>query len=154
MIALRRHSSCELLSISSTPLAAPTWFEGPEAEVSVVAAELPERAGALAVASMTRPRRAFDEEIWIQLFIDDTFVDLARAADDPSSEADPTVATFRGHVRVPALYFDGQEHRARVKFVKTVSRVVARDDHELPIVSEPEVTAEADFVATLGRPPR
>jgi hypothetical protein len=153
MIALRRHSSCELLSITSTPLTQPPWFDGPDVELCVVAAELDEQTGAMAVASMSRPRHTRHEEVWVQLFVDDTFVDLTRAFDASGSEESPLV-TFLGRIQIPAMYFDGQEHRARVKFVKTVSRVVPRGTGVRPVVDEPEISAETDFVATMGRPQR
>ena len=150
MIALRRHSSCELLSITSTPLTQPPWFDGPEVELCIVAAELDESMGAMAVASMTRTRSAPNEEIWVQLFVDDTFVDLARAADVSDSD-DEAIVTFLGRIEIPSIYFDGQEHRARVKFVKTISRVVPRGNGIRPIIEEPDLTAESDFVATVAR---
>lgn len=153
MIALRRHSSCELLSITSTPLSQPPWWDGPEVELCVVAADLDEAIGAMAVASMRRARHALNEEVWVQLFIDDTFVDLTRAL-DVSDDADERIVTFLGRIEIPAIYFDGQEHRARVKFVNTVSRVVPRGAGVRPANDAPEISAESDFVATMGRAKR
>lgn len=154
MIALRRHSSCELLSITSTPLSQPPWFEGPEIELCVVAAELDESIGAMAVASMHRVRRSLNEEVWVQLFVDDTFVDLTRALDVTEDADAESYVTFLGRIEIPAIYFDGQEHRARVKFVNTVSRVVPRGTGMQPANDAPEISAESDFVATMGRPQR
>jgi hypothetical protein len=159
MMALRRHTSCEQLSITSTPVSPPPWFGRPEVELCIVAVD-PEgevevgEVSALAIATMCRARKAEHEEVWAQLFIDDVFVDLVRAADLSEGEG---LASFLARIAVPALYFDGEPHRAKVKFVKTISRVVPRRSGSRgtieisPAGPETEAESESEFVATIGR---
>jgi hypothetical protein len=150
MMALRRHTSCERLSIVSTPLSPPPWFGRPDVELCIIADDTNGDVDmrAVAIASMCRARKAEHEEVWAQLFIDGVFVDLVRAADVSEDEG---LATFLARIEVPALYFDDESHRATVKFVKTVSRVVARGaGSRAPSEADAEADADAEFVATIG----
>ncbi len=152
MTAVRRHSSCELLSVTSTPLDEAARVEGHDLELCILASDVEDEVGAFALATLTRPRRAVHEEIWMQLFVDDTFIDVTRVSDVSDEGDGDGRATFLGRMQIPAIYFDGQEHRARVKFVNTISRVVPRGTGMARMPDPPpEAVADADFVATMGR---
>ena len=108
-------------------------------------------AAAIAVASLRRPRVAEHEEMWAQLFVDGAFADVVRAL--RLETADGTESTFLARFRVPAIYGDGASHRAEVRFVRAVSRIVpkgvgsARAAFGTPMIQTPEALVEIDFVA-------
>jgi hypothetical protein len=146
MFGLRRLSMSASLSVTSDPVDAAVEG-GAVTDLYVAAVDDDEVPSAHAFASMRRPRMAEHEEVWAQLFIDGVFVQVSRAADlDPRADE----ATFVARFEIPELYLDAEPHRVQVRFVRAVSRVVAKGSADLPSTELPE-TAEADFTATLNR---
>ena len=119
-----------------------------EAELTIVADDDADEPAPVAIATFRRMRTAEHDEMWAQLFVDDVFVDVLRAQylDD---------ATLVARFTIPPLYFEGDTHRASVRFVRSVSRVVPRFTGmtAAPISRdpEPEVRAEADFACHFTR---
>lgn len=144
MSASSRSSSFEDLAVTSTPL--DSARDG-SIDVAVVAAgDEADNPIATAITTLQRARRAMHEELWTQLFIDDVFVDVTRAL-EVACEADEEVA-FVATLRIPAIYFDAQPHRARVRFVCAVSRTVPRRAATTAETeTSPAAEAEVDFVA-------
>src|SRR5690606_32155877 len=127
-----------------------------EVILTVVASGTPSgKSFALAMATMQRARRALYEELWAQFFVDDVFVDVVRVLE--IDQGIGTDAIFVARSWLPDLHLDGQPHRARVRIVSAVARVVPRATGEAAMgqakgTEETDaVEASADFVATLGR---
>jgi hypothetical protein len=153
MLGLRRSSTWDELSVTSIPVGATheerlvAFLGGTWAEVGVAASgDQDGRPIANVIAMMQRTRRAEHEELWAQLFLDDGFVDVVRALE---VEASPDDVSFMARFRVPDLFLDGETHRARVRFVTAVSRVIRRSSAPSePTEAPPAAVVEADFVAT------
>jgi hypothetical protein len=148
MLAPLRHTSSSRLSITTTPVSQAPWLDHAVELYVVTTDEVDEGAAAVAVASMCRSRRAEHEEIWAQLFIDGVFVDLVRAV-DLTETTGSELATFLARIDVPAVYFDGEAHRAQVKFLTTVSRIVPAGTTASFTGQELEANVEAEFAAFL-----
>ena len=143
---MRRSSSFEGLSIESTPI------DPTEAILTVVASgDEAGRPFATAMATMQRPRRAEHEDLWAHLFVDDTFVDIARVLEiDQGPYGD---SLFVARFRLSDFLLDGQPHHAKVNIVTAVSRVVPRGTGEAMMKKHeatPQAVAFAEFVATLA----
>jgi hypothetical protein len=100
----------------------------------------------IALASLRRERTAEHEEMWVQLFVDGVFEDVKRAlyVDEKTSGA------FFVRFGIPLVYRDGTSHRAQVRFVRAVSRIVPRgtgDRFGSSMIQTPEAVAESDFSA-------
>lgn len=147
---MRRSSSWGDLGITSTPV------DPTEAMLTVVAGgDEARRPFATAMATLQRPKRAEHEELWAHLFIDDVFVDVARVLEIDQGTMDDSL--FMARFRLPDFHLDGELHRARVRFVTAVSRVVPRGTGEAVMArseTTPAAEAHAEFVATLARAPR
>lgn len=108
------------------------------------------KAAGIAVASLHRARTAEHEEMWAQLFVDGVFEDVKRAVYIDGKADGSFVARFV----VPNVYSDGASHRAQVRFVRAVSRIVPRgtaDKFGSAMVQTPEAIADADFFTAAAR---
>ncbi|HEY8074263.1 MAG TPA: hypothetical protein VIF62_09140 [Labilithrix sp.] len=109
-------------------------------------------AAALAIASLRRERFAEHEEMWAQLFVDGVFEDVVRALRVETE--DPNESSFLARFRIAAIYRDGTSHRAQVRFVRAVSRIVPKGmggAFGTSMIQTPEAIAEMDFVAHAVR---
>jgi hypothetical protein len=124
----------------------------PDAELTIVADDDANGPTPVAIATLRRTRAAEHEEMWAQLFVDDVFVDVTRAL---RLDDDGVTVTLVARLAIPPLYFEGEVHRASVRFVRSVSRVVPRFTGmaAAPIARDPEpgVRAEADFACHFTR---
>ncbi len=120
-------------------------------------------AAAIAIASLRRPRFADHEEMWAQLHVDGVFEDVVRAlrleTETPEVRAAGAAdgakrrvreSSFLARFRIAGIYRDGSSHRAQVRFVRAVSRIVPKgvgSAFGTPMIQTPEAIAEMDFVA-------
>lgn len=131
------------LAVTSSPITS-----DPDADLTIVADDDADEPIPVAIATVRWTRTAEHQEMWAQLFVDDVFVDVMRAQ---HLDDDTLLARFT----IPPLYFEGDTHRASVRFVRSVSRVIPRFTGmaAAPISRdpEPEVRAEADFACHFTR---
>ncbi len=108
---------------------------------------------AVVIAIMHRTRAAEHEEMWAQLYVDNVFEDVVRAFDASGAGAE---ATFVARFALSRVHLDGEPHRASIRFVRAVSRIVPRGEGSSTpfIVQTPEATAEGEFVGRVEARPR
>lgn len=110
---------------------------------------------AAALATFHRARLDENEALWAQLVVDGDFVDVVRAihVNVERRFGSSDEVSFVARFAIPDLYLDGRVHRAQVRFVPSVSRVVPRGTGDQMARTETRIVAavDAEFTACLFR---